>query len=63
LTHQLRGACGGYGFDAITTVAAAAEDSIKTGQPRLVISTRVNSLIQIIQHIEGYDRKESRLAA
>ena len=63
LIHQLRGSCGGYGFDAITTVASAAEDSIKTGQPPMVISSRVNSLIQIIQHIEGYDSNESRLAA
>jgi HPt (histidine-containing phosphotransfer) domain-containing protein len=63
LAHQLRGACGGYGFDAITDVAAAAEDSIKTGDSPLVISARVNSLIQIIQRVEGYSRSEMRPAA
>jgi signal transduction histidine kinase/HPt (histidine-containing phosphotransfer) domain-containing protein len=63
LVHQLRGACGGYGFDAVTDLAAAAEDAIKTAQPQLVISTRINSLIQVIQRIEGFENKEGKLAA
>jgi CheY-like chemotaxis protein/HPt (histidine-containing phosphotransfer) domain-containing protein len=63
LAHQLRGACGGYGFDAITDFAAAAEDSIKTNQSPLVIASRVNSLIQMVECIEGYDRKQARPAA
>jgi signal transduction histidine kinase len=63
LVHQLRGACGGYGFDAVTDIAAAAENAIRNGETLVVISDRISSLIQIIQCIEGYYREELRLAA
>jgi signal transduction histidine kinase/DNA-binding response OmpR family regulator len=63
LAHQLRGACGGFGFDCITDVAAKAEDAIRSSQPPLAISNSINSLIQIIRRVEGFDRKESRIAA
>jgi CheY-like chemotaxis protein/HPt (histidine-containing phosphotransfer) domain-containing protein len=63
LVHQLRGACGGYGFEAVTDIAAAAEKAIKTGQTSVVISDCINSLIQVIQRIEGFDREELRMAA
>ena len=63
LVHQLRGACGGYGFDGITEIAAVAEAAIKTGQPVLAISTAVFSLIHIIQRIEGFDTKQERSLA
>jgi signal transduction histidine kinase/FixJ family two-component response regulator/HPt (histidine-containing phosphotransfer) domain-containing protein len=63
LVHQLRGACGGYGFEAVTDIAAAAENAIKTGQSAAVISTCIGSLIQVIQRIEAFDRKQLQLAA
>jgi signal transduction histidine kinase/DNA-binding response OmpR family regulator len=63
LVHQLRGSCGGYGFQAVTEIAAAAETAMKTSQSDLVISTCVHSLIQVIQRIEGYDGKQPRQAA
>jgi PAS domain S-box-containing protein len=63
LVHQLRGACGGYGFDAVTDIAAAAENAIKNGQSAVAISACINSLIQVIRRIEGFDREELRMAA
>ena len=63
LAHQLRGACGGYGFDPVTEVAAAAEDAIKSGQPPLVISTCVNALIHILERVEGYAGTRPAMAA
>jgi signal transduction histidine kinase/HPt (histidine-containing phosphotransfer) domain-containing protein len=63
LVHQLRGACGGYGFEDVTDIAAAAENAIQNGESAAVISNCIYSLIQIIQRIEGYDREELRLAA
>jgi signal transduction histidine kinase/HPt (histidine-containing phosphotransfer) domain-containing protein len=63
LAHQLRGSCGGYGFDAISDLAAAAEESIQKGDSPLVISDRVNSVIQMIRRIEGYDGTAMRASA
>jgi HPt (histidine-containing phosphotransfer) domain-containing protein len=55
VVHQLRGACGGYGFDAVTAVAAAAEESIKNAAPAAEISAKVGALINLISRIEGFD--------
>ena len=63
LVHQLRGACGGYGFEPITEVAAAAEDAIKTGQSPQAISTCVNALIHMIQRVKGYSEIAPAMAA
>ena len=62
LVHQLRGTCGGYGFGAVTAVAAAAEDAIDSGQDGESIAARVESLIQIIRRIEGCDQLEKHVA-
>jgi HPt (histidine-containing phosphotransfer) domain-containing protein len=58
LVHQLRGAGGGYGFDAISDLAAKAEESIKAADNLETIAQEINSLIDVIRHIEGFD--ESR---
>jgi PAS domain S-box-containing protein len=55
VVHQLRGACGGYGFDAVTAVAAAAEESIKNAAPAAEVSAKVGALINLISRIEGFD--------
>jgi CheY-like chemotaxis protein/HPt (histidine-containing phosphotransfer) domain-containing protein len=63
LTHQLRGSCGGFGFEAITEIAAAAEDSIRAGRALQHISACIESLIEIIQRIEGYKQVQVRIAS
>jgi signal transduction histidine kinase/DNA-binding response OmpR family regulator len=63
VSHQLRGACGGFGFDCISEVAGKAEDAIRRSEPPLAISNCIDSLIQIIQRVEGFDRRKSRIAA
>jgi CheY-like chemotaxis protein/HPt (histidine-containing phosphotransfer) domain-containing protein len=55
VAHQLRGAGGGYGFDAITELAAKVEDSIKTGVDRESIGTQTTALIGVIRRVEGFD--------
>jgi signal transduction histidine kinase/HPt (histidine-containing phosphotransfer) domain-containing protein len=58
VVHQLRGAGGGYGFDSISQLAAKAEESIKAADNLEAIVEEINSLIDLIRHIEGFD--ESR---
>jgi PAS domain S-box-containing protein len=58
VVHQLLGACGGYGFDPVTEPARRAEESIKTNIALDLIAEQVNSLIEVIRRIEGYDETE-----
>jgi CheY-like chemotaxis protein/HPt (histidine-containing phosphotransfer) domain-containing protein len=55
VVHQLRGSGGGYGFDAISTAAAAAEESIKAAHNLDVINQEIKSLIGIIRRVEGFE--------
>jgi signal transduction histidine kinase/DNA-binding response OmpR family regulator/HPt (histidine-containing phosphotransfer) domain-containing protein len=55
VAHQLRGAGGGYGFDAISSLAANVEDAIRAGADRQSIVDQLNSLIELIRNIEGFD--------
>jgi CheY-like chemotaxis protein/HPt (histidine-containing phosphotransfer) domain-containing protein len=55
LTHQLKGAGGGYGFFAITDYAARAEQSIKTQAALDRVRAGVNELVELIRSVEGYD--------
>ena len=55
VVHQLRGAGGGYGFDAISTAAATAEESIKAAHNLDVIDGEIKSLIDIIRRVEGFE--------
>jgi signal transduction histidine kinase/DNA-binding NarL/FixJ family response regulator len=61
VVHQLLGACGGYGFTPVSEPALRAEESIKTGKALESITGEINSLIEIIRRIDGYD--ESKLPA
>jgi signal transduction histidine kinase/FixJ family two-component response regulator len=53
--HQLRGASGGYGFDLVTETAAKAEESIRASETLESISRHIQSLIEVIHRIEGYE--------
>jgi HPt (histidine-containing phosphotransfer) domain-containing protein len=63
LVHQLRGTCGGYGFDAVTEMAGAAETAIRAGENYEAIVPRIDSLIQTMRRIEGFDQNSANLAA
>jgi PAS domain S-box-containing protein len=62
VVHQLLGACGGYGFDAVSEPARQAEESIKAGKALESITTEVNSLIEVIRRIEGYGESKAAVA-
>jgi len=53
--HQLKGAGGGYGFPEITETAAAAEQRIRAADSIDAIALKVDSLIQTIRRVEGYN--------
>jgi signal transduction histidine kinase/DNA-binding NarL/FixJ family response regulator len=63
VVHQLKGACGGYGFKSITELAAVAEAAIKECEGGEEIKAKIDSLIQNIRRIEGYDNQAEELAA
>lgn len=52
--HQLRGACGGYGFDSVSVLAERVEGSFdgKAGSPP--VAEGVRDLIAMIRRIEGF---------
>jgi CheY-like chemotaxis protein len=61
VVHQLRGAGGGYGFEAITEWAGKIEDSINAADIPQSIHDQVNSLIDVMQRCEGF--KSSRVTS
>jgi PAS domain S-box-containing protein len=63
VVHQLRGASGGYGFDSVTEPATRAEESIKAGNALESITAEINSLIEVIRRIDGYDESKSHVPA
>jgi signal transduction histidine kinase/HPt (histidine-containing phosphotransfer) domain-containing protein len=62
LVHQLRGAGGGYGFDSLSELAQAAEESILAADNLQTIRKKINELINMIRHIEGYDESKEAMA-
>ncbi len=54
--HQLKGAGHGYGFSAITEVAARAEEQIRSSGDMDTVRIEVNGLIDLIRSVQGYDR-------
>jgi signal transduction histidine kinase/CheY-like chemotaxis protein/HPt (histidine-containing phosphotransfer) domain-containing protein len=52
--HQLKGAGGGYGFDDITRLAAAAEGAIKSGDGTAGVRPYVDALLVTLRRIDGY---------
>jgi CheY-like chemotaxis protein/HPt (histidine-containing phosphotransfer) domain-containing protein len=59
VVHQLLGSAGGYGFDPVTEPAAKAEEAIKAGQALQTISAQIESLIQVVRRIDGYDESKA----
>jgi HPt (histidine-containing phosphotransfer) domain-containing protein len=59
--HELRGASGGYGFDAVTDPALRAEEAIKSTQAPQIISQQMSALIDIIRRIDGYDESRASI--
>lgn len=53
--HQIKGAGGGYGFNPISRLAADAERSVKQEDPIEKIHSDVNSLIELVRSVHGYD--------
>jgi PAS domain S-box-containing protein len=62
IVHQLRGSSGGYGFDPIGALASNAEESIKANKAVEAITAEINSLIEMIRRIEGYDESKASVA-
>jgi PAS domain S-box-containing protein len=56
LMHQLKGSGGSYGFPEITTRARNAEAAIAGKEPMNRIVSEVQSLMELIRRVEGYDR-------
>ena len=54
--HQLKGAAGGYGFPQLTELASRAEQRIRDGNAFEEIRQEVNSLIDLVRSIDGYER-------
>jgi signal transduction histidine kinase/DNA-binding NarL/FixJ family response regulator len=64
LVHQIKGAGGGYGFDHMTELAAVADRQIKQDDPFENIEASVQTLIEYIRSVDGYDpRREGAHAA
>jgi CheY-like chemotaxis protein len=63
VVHQLVGASSGYGFAPISEPATRAEASIKAGKARESIKAEINSLIEVIHRIDGYDETKTPIAA
>jgi signal transduction histidine kinase/CheY-like chemotaxis protein/HPt (histidine-containing phosphotransfer) domain-containing protein len=55
VAHQLKGSGGGYGFNQITSLAAVADHSIKDGAPIEKLKSEIDSLIEHIRAIRGYE--------
>jgi CheY-like chemotaxis protein len=63
VVHQLVGASSGYGFAPISEPATRAEASIKAGKAPESIKAEINSLIEVIHRIDGYDETKTPMAA
>jgi PAS domain S-box-containing protein len=59
VVHQLRGAAGGYGFDPITSPATRAEELIDASGSLPEITTKINSLIDVVRRIDGYGERKA----
>ena len=62
IMHGLAGTGGGYGFAAITQAARKSEQSIKEGNAFEPVAVQINSLIEVIRRIEGYDESKELVA-
>jgi PAS domain S-box-containing protein len=61
VVHDLLGTAGGYGFAVVSSPARKAQQSLRAGAALEPITAEINSLIEVIRRIEGYD--ESKVVA
>jgi signal transduction histidine kinase/ActR/RegA family two-component response regulator/HPt (histidine-containing phosphotransfer) domain-containing protein len=62
--HQLKGAGGGYGFPSITQAAGQVEDRFRAEADLETIRKEVESLVDVVRTVQGYDRnREAQPAA
>jgi signal transduction histidine kinase/CheY-like chemotaxis protein/HPt (histidine-containing phosphotransfer) domain-containing protein len=59
--HQLKGAGGGYGFSTISELAGRAEQRIRDGGDAQLIRGEVESLIELVRTVDGYDRQKEAI--
>ena len=53
LAHQLRGAFGGYGFDAVTPITAQLERTLQSGPTEDQVRAAVQQLIEICHRLRA----------
>jgi PAS domain S-box-containing protein len=63
IAHQLLGACGGYGFGAVSEPASRVEQSIRAGKDLKSVTADTKSLIEVIRRIEGFEEPKALVAA
>lgn len=51
--HQLKGAAGSYGFDAVTPFAARVERTARSGEPENVVRGALMDLLEICARLRG----------
>ncbi len=56
--HTLKGAGGGYGFQAITDAAATLEASLRTAADLATIKAGVDGLTHLIRSVDGYVERQ-----
>jgi len=61
--HQMKGAGGGYGFGQITTLAAKAEQAVKSGEAIERIASEVENLVALVRRVRGYEPSNERAKA
>jgi PAS domain S-box-containing protein len=59
--HQLKGAGGGYGFDALSRAATVAESALDGGASLETIEEHLNSLHALVASIEGYEKEHEAI--
>ena len=58
VVHELVGTAGGYGFATVSQPARKAQQLILAGADLEPIAAEINSLIEVIRRIEGYDESK-----
>ena len=51
--HQMRGACGGYGFPTLTESAGSVEEGLKAGQSLESLEARISEFLNMLQRATG----------
>lgn len=51
--HQMKGACGSYGFHQLTPYAARVETAVREGQGEAAIRQAVEELVTLCQRVRG----------